>query len=150
MARLVDDRCASDADLDVVLGSRVGLLGHRHRPLVRRHYLGRLFATASSLVLRPAGLRHAVRRQGASGTARRCGPPSAAPFTSRWAFDVELHRPPATGGGDRGPGWPRALLARCRCVDWRDVGGSKLAAGAALGAMVDLVRVARALRAWPR
>ena len=50
MARLVAVM-QDQPDLGVVMGARVGLLGHAiHRSMVR-HYLGRVFATVSSLVL---------------------------------------------------------------------------------------------------
>ena len=69
----------------------------------------------------PEGLRHAVRRQGASGTARRCGRRIARPFTSRWAFDVELlgRLRAARGRAGRGGSW------RCR-FDVVRPSGSKL------------------------
>lgn len=55
------------------------------------------------------------------------------PFCSRWLFDVELLlRLP--GGAARAAEVP---LAR-----WREVGGSRLGAGAALRALIDLARIA--------
>ena len=147
MARLVSI-LRDGADLDVVLGSRVGLLGHRVRRSMRRHYLGRLFATASSLVLRldvydtQCGAK--VFRDGPAFEAA-----VARPFTSRWVFDVELIGRLRRGAGP-GTGLAEERFLEVPLFDWCDRSGSKLAAGAALGAMVDLVRVARALRAWPR
>ena len=69
---------SSDArdDIDVPLASRVGLLRWRVERSAPRHYAGRLFATASSAVLRGAHLRHTVRGEalrrvpGAAGCAR--------------------------------------------------------------------------------
>ncbi len=83
------DLLSSDAELDMVLGSRVRLLGHHINRSARRHYAGRVFATAASAILRlpiydtqcgaklfrcTARTRHIFER----------------PFLSRWIFDVEI------------------------------------------------------------
>ena len=88
MARLVDT-LADDEHLQVVIGSRVGLLGHDIDRSLRRHYLGRIFATVSSAVLDLP-----VYDTQCGAKAFRVTPALRAaladPFTSRWAFDVEL------------------------------------------------------------
>ena len=138
MARLVsllDER----PDLQVVLGARVGLLGHDIDRSPWRHYLGRLYATASSTVL---GL--AVYDTQCGAKVFRDGPALRAalaqPFTSRWSFDVELL------GRLTRSGVPAGAFLEVPLQSWSDVRGSKLGPGAAVTAAADLARVARALR----
>lgn len=133
MARIVD-RLATCDQLDVVLGSRVGLLGHRVVRKLWRHYLGRLFATASSAVL---GLPVYDTQCGAKvfRVTPALSSALAAPFVSRWAFDVELL------GRLRHAGTPVAALEEMPLRAWRDVGGSALGPRAAVGAGIDLVRL---------
>ncbi len=139
MARLVEV-LRDDPGLVAVLGSRVGLLGHRIERSSARHYLGRLFATAGSMVL---GLPVYDTQCGAKvfrdGAALRAA--LATPFTSRWAFDVELLGRLAANGDGR---FLEVPLQR-----WHDVGGSKLRPRDAVTAAVDLLRVRRALRHHP-
>lgn len=141
MARLVDvlrDR----PELAAVLGARVALLGHRIERSAARHYLGRLFATASSLVLRQA-----VYDTQCGAKVFRDGPELRAalehPFISRWIFDVELLARLAAGGAGADD------LLEVPLNSWQHVDGSKLRARHAFTAGVDLVRVARARRARP-
>lgn len=103
----------------VVLGARVALLGTtiERRPL--RHYVGRVFATAASLIL---NLRVYDTQCGAKFF--RDGPALRGaldePFSSRWAFDVELI------GRLLVEGLPPAGIIEVPLQRWSDVGGSKL------------------------
>jgi glycosyltransferase involved in cell wall biosynthesis len=139
MARLVatlHDR----PDLDVVMGARVGLLGHAIERSMVRHYLGRVFATASSIVL---GLDVYDTQCGAK--VFRAGPALTAalaePFASRWVFDVELlsrlHR-----GSAGAPGLPASAFLEVPLNEWHDVHGTKLGITSALRAASDLARIA--------
>jgi putative flippase GtrA len=106
------------SNIDIVLGARVALLGrqiHRH---ARRHYLGRVFATAASLVLAlpvydtQCGAKlFRVRNPMLQQLLDR-------PFGSRWIFDVELLARYLTTSGAR-DGLYELPLQR-----WTDVGES--------------------------
>jgi putative flippase GtrA len=111
----LDDR----ADIDVVLGARVALLGRyiERRPL--RHYLGRLFATAASVVLDLA-----VYDTQCGAKLMRVKPflrgLFEAPFGSRWIFDVELIARYLSMGG-----MPSGIY-ELPLHRWTDVGESKV------------------------
>lgn len=125
-----------DPSLQIVLGSRVAHLGAtiERRPL--RHYLGRVFATAASLTL---GLPVYDTQCGAKvlrldDIVRRC---LTTPFTTTWAFDVELLQRLLQAGV------PPDALREVPLSTWRDVGGGRLgSAGMARGAL-ELARLAR-------
>ena len=141
LERLIAVRTTTD--VDVVLGSRVGLVGHDVRRSAVRHYLGRVFATAASLVL---GIQIYDTQCGAKVL---CVGPALqqalrTPFRSRWVFDLEL-------------------LVRLRLADpgvrllevplrrWHDPGGSKLTLWQMVLAVRDLLlltRASRDLRRW--
>jgi glycosyltransferase involved in cell wall biosynthesis len=118
----------------VVLGARVRLLGHDIRRTGPRHYLGRLFATIASMVLELP-----VYDTQCGAKAFRAGPALEAalarPFSSRWAFDVELLLRLT-----RGPAALRSEeLLEVPLKRWADLGGSKLTATAMLRAGLDLL-----------
>jgi glycosyltransferase involved in cell wall biosynthesis len=73
---------------EVVLGARVKLMGRDVRRTVARHYLGRAFATAVTVI---SGLEVYDSQCGAklfpTKTVRAV---FATPFLSRWIFDVEI------------------------------------------------------------
>ncbi len=136
----------AETELAVVLASRVALLGHRVDRSIVRHYLGRLFATASSIVLRTRVYDTQCGTKYFRNTTMLHSA-LAEPFHSRWSFDVELLGRLLQGG--RGE---RAILAaemlEVPLTSWSDVGGSKLTPFASLRSAAELLTIARALSSW--
>ena len=122
--------------VDIVLGSRVAILGHTidRRPV--RHYAGRVFATLASMTL---GVPVYDTQCGAK--LLRCNERTtglfADPFGSRWVFDVELLAR-YLGGGGKPEGIRELPLRR-----WTDVGGSKVRPGDFFGGVIELSRIRR-------
>jgi len=128
---------AQRPELELVLGSRVGLLGRHVVRTHRRHYLGRLFASMASLLL------------GFSVYDTQCGAKVfrnteamrgvfAEPFSVRWTFDVEIlaRLTLLALEGTIAP-LDRSALEH-PLTQWQDVSGSKLGPGAALRAGGEL------------
>lgn len=92
-------RLMNEGTTDVILASGVSLLGRRIVRSTRRHYLGRIFATLASRILRVA-----VYDTQCGAKLFRCAPALAAalrdPFQSRWVFNVELLGRLLTGAPD--------------------------------------------------
>ena len=130
-ALLLHETLLADPALAMVLGSRIKLLGWRIRRSERRHYLGRIFATCASLTL---GL--AVYDTQCGAKALRAGSATdaavAAPFLSRWLFDVELLARLRDAG---------AAMREVPLPVWEDPGGSSVRAGDFLRAPVELWRI---------
>ena len=133
-----------DGEFDLVFGSRVQLLGRSIERSPLRHYVGRVFATCASLSLGLA----AYDTQCGAKIFRRTPALAAAlgsPFSSRWAFDVELLGRLVRPGG----GVPGLSISRIReepLSTWSDVPGSKLGPMAALQTGLELARIAWKLR----
>ena len=112
-------------EVDVLLASRVLLLGRVIDRSNVRHYLGRIFATAASLTLgigvydTQCGAKLLRRAQLAAAISE--------PFLSRWAFDVELLGRLLVGSAAV-PGVPVGRTPREPLLAWRDVPGSKFQA----------------------
>lgn len=112
--RLID--VISTRDVSAVIGSRIAFLGTEIERSWARHYLGRVFATAASLIL---GERVYDTQCGAKffRTSHGLADALAVPFRSRWAFDVEL----------LGRLWDSgATIIEVPLLRWIDVAGSKL------------------------
>ena len=124
-------------NIEFVLGSRVLLMGRDVKRKAVRHYLGRVFATAVSLALdlpvydTQCGAKM-LRVNAATATL------FAAPFRSRWIFDVEL-----IARYLRLPAGPGEAAQRDRIYElvlpaWHDKPGSKLRWYDFARAMVDV------------
>jgi glycosyltransferase involved in cell wall biosynthesis len=129
---------------DILMGSRVQLLGHSIERRPARHYFGRVFATCASLGL---GLPVYDTQCGAK-LFRRTEALTAAlerPFASRWVFDVELlARLVHPHAGIAGTAVER--IREEPLLSWTDVPGSKLRPAAALRSGLDLLRLGLKLR----
>jgi hypothetical protein len=129
---------------DVVIGARVALLGSVITRTSYRHYLGRLFASAASLVLAlpvydtQCGAKFFRRGAAIEGAL-------AQPFLSRWAFDVELLGRLVLGSVDHPPVAPGRIL-EVPLRRWADQAGSKLRPRDMLASGMDLARIALDLR----
>lgn len=109
--------------LEWVIGSRFRGLGRRIERHAPRHYMGRVFATVASNLLRIP-----VYDTQCGAKIFRATPQLrdilADPFLSRWYFDVELiarfllAQPPGTNGVD--------LMYEATLREWVDVAGSKM------------------------
>jgi len=141
----VDDFLAvlrSRPAVDLVLGSRVMLMGRDIRRRPARHYLGRVFATAASHAL---DLPIYDTQCGAKLLRVNAATASlfAAPLRSRWAFDVELiarylQLPVAPGEPSRHDRIYELVLPA-----WHDKPGSKVGWFDLPRAMVDLGHIWR-------
>ena len=134
------DLAESRPDLEIIFGARVKLLGRRIERRAARHYIGRLFATAVSVVL---GL--AVYDTQCGAKLFRVSPPTNAlfqePFHSRWIFDVEILA--RLVQARRGKQLPQAdeVIYEFPLLQWRDVPGSKLSYGDFIRAAWELARI---------
>lgn len=121
----------------VIMGSRVRLLGTNIQRNPLRHVLGRVFATVASLAV---GLDVYDTQCGAkffrdTPALRRA---MGLPFTSRWAFDVELIERLLS---DSDQPYTEADFVEVPLRTWIDVKGSKLAPHSAARAGLDLLRI---------
>jgi dolichyl-phosphate beta-glucosyltransferase len=133
---------ADRAQVDVVMGARVRLMGRQIERSPMRHYLGRVFATAVTLALRTP-----VYDTQCGAKLFRNSPPIreafAQPFLSRWIFDVELfsrYLDARRHAGQDG----RAGIYELPLDEWTDVGGSKVRPHHFLQAAIDLGRIVAA------
>jgi glycosyltransferase involved in cell wall biosynthesis len=124
-------------DIDFVIGARVALLGRTIDRKAHRHYLGRVFATAASLVL---SLPVYDTQCGAKLLRARpqIGRLFEKRFGSRWIFDVELIARYLTEHGTR-EGLYELPLTR-----WADIGESRVKPRDFVRAVGEMAEIYRA------
>jgi dolichyl-phosphate beta-glucosyltransferase len=127
-------------ELQIVIGSRVKLLGRKIERRRIRHYIGRVFATVVSTIL---GLEVYDTQCGAKLFRASAEMYSLfeRPFSSRWIFDVEiLARLIQARRGKELP-QPEQVIYEFPLLEWRDVPGSKLTYGDFIRAVWELARI---------
>ncbi len=133
--RVLDD----SPQVEIVLGSRVKLLGRSIERSPLRHYLGRVFATGASLTLRLAvyDTQCGAKLFRATPELRRV---FEQPFLTRWVFDVEiLARYLRLAPGGRAAAAARIHELPLLC--WADVPGTKLKPWDFVRSGLELVRI---------
>ena len=128
----------SNPHIDIVMGSRVKMLGRDIRRSAFRHYFGRAFATAASLAL---GVGVYDTQCGAkvfrvTDVIRRS---FDEPFASSWLVDVEVL---ARYIGALGPAAADTRICEVPLRTWTDVPGSKLHLWQAVRAIGEVAFVA--------
>lgn len=133
-------RILDGSDTIIVIGSRVRLLGRKIERLTARHYLGRIFATFSSLILKI----HVYDTQCGAKIFKRTTTLKLAfkePFRVKWIFDVELLArllliERAKGSANAGESWVEYPLE-----EWTDVKGSKVGYTDFISAAMELFKI---------
>jgi hypothetical protein len=132
-------------EMEVLLGSRVLLMGRDIRRKATRHYLGRVFATAASLTLgipvydTQCGAKVFRATDAIAGVFAR-------PFRSAWIFDVEILSRYLNLPDDDGPP-RRARIYELAVSAWHDIPGSRLRPSDFVRAMFELLIIRRDRRA---
>ncbi len=146
MARLLE--VLESRDVAVVMGARVALLGTHIERSAKRHYMGRVFATFASLIL---SLRVYDTQCGAKAFRRseRLRAVLATPFSSRWAFDVELiGRLMVDRPGQ--PGLSPQDFVEVPLQTWQDIAQSRLTFWDVPKMGLDLMKISLRLQALKR
>jgi dolichyl-phosphate beta-glucosyltransferase len=126
--------------LQMVIGARVKLLGRTIQRRLLRHWLGRLFATVASVVLRLP-----VYDTQCGAKLFRASPETHAlfdqPFRTNWIFDVELLARFIRGRKAGGCKTAEEGIYELPLSQWRDVAGSNVKARDFFKSFFELVQV---------
>ena len=126
----------SDFRYDFVFGSRVKLLGNKVERKAVRHYLGRVFSTLASMVLRlPVYDTQCGAKIVKSDLVEKI---FAEAFLSPWLFDVELFARSITL---KGKGYAQQHMLEMPLEKWKHQQGSKLRLSALIRVPLDLFRI---------
>ena len=126
-------------NIRVILGCRVQRLGSEIHRSISRHYLGRIFATWSSIILRMGvyDTQCGAKFFAASDLLRES---LMQPFLSRWAFDVELIAR-LKYGVDGQPGYGKEKFLELPLNYWEDKSGSKLKMADKIKVVIEMMRI---------
>ena len=132
-------------DLLMVMASRVALHGRDVQRDLRRHYIGRVFATIASVAV---GLPVYDTQCGAKVFRRESVVRDlfSEPFHSRWAFDVEVLERLVRYDRRNGTSFAQHRIAEFPLSQWHDVQGSKVKASDGVKAVFEMLGVAVRLR----
>lgn len=129
-----------DHGLEIVLGSRVRMLGREIARSPVRHYLGRVFATAASMTL---GLPVYDTQCGAKlfRVSEQTSALFHEPFCTGWIFDVEILARLVAAQSD--PSAATRMVRELPLDRWTDVAGSRVRPGDFFKATLELERIRR-------
>ncbi|MBI4665123.1 MAG: glycosyltransferase [Nitrospinae bacterium] len=126
---------------ELVIGSRVGLMGRRIERKMTRHYLGRVFATVASIAINTK----VYDTQCGAKIFRvndRLKNALAGPFASRWIFDVELLARLQIALKKDGGKRLEDIAYEYPLEQWADVAGSKIRTGHFFAGGLDMLKIA--------
>ena len=115
----------SRPDIEMVFGARVSLLGRAVERSLLRHYLGRIFATVSSLAL---GIGFYDTQCGAKlfRASHEIRSLFNSPFSTRWIFDVEIVARLVSARRGTNRARVESVVYEFPLHEWRDIAGSKV------------------------
>lgn len=131
-----------DHDNDLVMGSRVLMLGYQIKRQRLRHYIGRVFATAAAMTLQlPVyDTQCGAKVLRTTSTLKEI---VQQPFMSKWLFDIELIARLKRALPDRFNAPHQNVIRECPLPVWEDKTGSKLKMGDGVAAIMDLIKIAQ-------
>jgi glycosyltransferase involved in cell wall biosynthesis len=137
------------AQIHVVIGARIPLLGRQVERKRLRRLLGNTFVTAASWML---GVSIHDTQCGAK-MFRRSAPIESLfdrPFCSRWIFDVEILARLVQSNSPERPNPLQHIVYELPLTRWREVEGSRLRAKDFVNAAFELGTIYRRYRLWRR